>query len=187
MVTTGAILLLVVAIVWSFARARGRRRGTDRDGMDRVEGFRPRIGFTRLDGMVSLSLLLENDSGEHVWAEEIEIFLSDLKAEQQASEASCRGIRKIRQMVRSGDLLPISLSEAIYKAAGDPQRKYSCVLSSVLRYRIGEETVEKTMDHYKIRMVGLTASDIHRDRKRVPSIPAREEARSIPQMAGKLK
>ena len=47
--------------------------------------FRPHIGFTELDGMASLSLLLENGSEEDVWAEEIEIFLSDLVAEQQTA------------------------------------------------------------------------------------------------------
>jgi hypothetical protein len=187
MITTGAIFLLVAAIALVYAVARIWRRGNDRDGADGMEGFRPRIGFTRLDGMVSLSLLLENDASRHVWAEEIEIFLGDLKAEQQASEAACRGIRKIRQMVLSGDLLPISLCETIYKAAGDPQRKYSCVLSSVLRYRIGEKCFEKNMDHYKIRMVGLMASDIHRDRKYVPPVPAQMELRNVPTMAAKLK
>lgn len=185
---TGAIFILVVVAIGSvYALARLWPRGDDRDGADRAQGFHPRIGFTRLDGMVSLSLLLENDSSKQVWAEEIEIFLGDLNAEQQASEASCRRIQKIRQMVRSGDLLPISLCEAIYKAAGDPQRKYSCVLSSVLRYRIGEECFEKSMEHYKIRMVGLTASDIHRDRKYIPSIPAQEKSRNVPEMAVKLK
>ena len=188
MVTTGAILLVVVALASTYALAVLRRGKTGGGAPDELMGFRPRIGFTRLDGMVSLSLLLDNESSEHVWAEEIEIYLSDLRAEQQASEAPCRGTRKIRQVVRSGDMLPISLCEAIYLAAGNPQRKYSCALSSVLRYRIGEKSFEKQLDNYRIRMAGLTASGIHRERKPVPSIPARDESRdAVPAMAGKLK
>jgi hypothetical protein len=188
MVTTGAILLVVVAFASTYALAELRRRKGGGGAPDELMGFRPRIGFTRLDGMVSLSLLLDNESSEHVWAEEIEIYLSDLRAEQQASEAPCHGTRKIRQMVRSDDMLPISLCETIYLAAGSPQRKYSCALSSVLRYRIGEKSFEKQLDNYRIRMAGLTASGIHRERRPVPSIPARDESRdTVPAMAGKLK
>jgi hypothetical protein len=85
-------------------------------------------------------------------------------------------------------MLPISLCEAIYLAAGNPQRKYSCALSSILRYRIGDEWFEKKLENYRIRMAGLTASGIHRERKPVPSIPARDESRdTVPAMAGKLK
>jgi hypothetical protein len=188
MVISGSVLLVAVAVASAYALAGLRRRKGGGGAPDEPTGFRPRIGFTRLDGMVSLSLLLDNESHEHVWAEEIEIYLSDLRAEQQASEAPCRGTRKIRQWVRSGDMLPISLCEAIYLAAGSPQRKYSCALSSVLRYRIGEERLEKKLENYRIRMAGFTASGIHRDRKPVPSIPAKEESHNtVPEMAGKLK
>jgi hypothetical protein len=183
----GAALFLVIAIALAYTLSRAWRHGNDRDAPDQIKGFRPRIGFTRLDGMVSLSLLLENESSEHVWAEEIEIFLSDLKAEEQASEPSSRGVRKIRQMVRSGDMLPISLCETIYKAAGDPQRRYSCALSSVLRYRIGEEWFEKRLENHRIRMAGLTASSIHRERKPVPFPENSEETSNAPAMAIKMK
>jgi len=188
MVTTAAILLLVAAIASRYALAFFRRQRNGRDAAEnKIKGFRPHIGFTRLDGMVSLSLLLDNESSEHVWAEEIEIFLSDLKADQQASESSCREIRKIRQVVRSGDMLPLSLCEAIYKAAGDPQRRYSCVLSSALRYRIGEELFVRPMENYRIRMKGLTVTRVHRERKPVPRIQVRENPRDIPAIAAKLK
>ena len=99
-----AIAAALVYIVWRF-----RRKENGLDASERNRGFCPQIGFTRLDGMVSLSLLLGNESGKYVWAEEIEIFLGGLKAEQQATEPPCHGIHKIRQTVRSGDTLPISL------------------------------------------------------------------------------
>jgi hypothetical protein len=180
MIIMRELFLIVFAIVLGYTVLRFWRRRNVPDPMDRSDGFRPRIGFTRLDGMESLSLLLANRSKEYVWAEEIEIFLSSLSADQQTTEPTCREIQKIRQMVRSGDMLPISLSEVIYKAAGDPQRKYSCVLSSVLRYRIGEGRFEKKMENYRLRMMGLTASDIHRERKPVQPFQVQEKSKNVP-------
>jgi hypothetical protein len=180
-------VLLMVAIAFGYYVLRSWRRKNAHDSTDGRSGFRPRIGFTRLDGMASLSLLLANKSKAYVWAEEIEIFLSDLSADEQTAEPSCHGIQKIRQMVVRGDLLPISLSEVIYKAAGDPQRKYSCVLSSVLRYRIGEERFEKNLENYRVRMIGLTASGIHRERKPVPPLQTRDKSRDAPAVATKPK
>ena len=90
-------------------------------------------------------------------------------------------------MVPSGDTLPLSLSEVIYKAAGDPQRKYSCVFSSVLRYRIGEERFEKKMENYRLRMLGLTASGIDREREPVDPFQAQDNSQDVPALATKLK
>jgi hypothetical protein len=179
------LVVFVIALGYSIVRIWRRRNG--RDAMDGTSGFRPQIGFTRLDGMVSLSLLLENESETYVWAEEIEIFLSGLRAEEQASEPEYRGIQKIRQMVLSGDVLPISLCETIYKAAGNPQRNYTCVMSSVVRYRMGEEQFEKKLENYRLRMIGLTVSSIHRERKPVPSIQIPEETQHVHAMAIKLR
>jgi hypothetical protein len=90
-------------------------------------------------------------------------------------------------MVASGDMLPISLSQVIYKAAGDPQRKYSCVLSSVLRYRIGEERFEKKMENYRLQMLGLTASSVQRERKPVPPFQPLDGSPDVPAIAAGLK
>jgi hypothetical protein len=182
-----ATLSLVSTMALGYTALRVWRQRAGRDATDKNSGFRPRIGFTRLDGMASLSILLTNESDRHVWAEEIEIFLSGLSAEQQTTEPSFRGIQKIRQTVRSGDMLPISLCEAIYKAAGDPQRKYTCVMSSILRYRIGEEWFEKAMENYRLRMVGLTVSSIQRERNHVPRHQTRQESPGVPAMAIRLK
>lgn len=168
---TPAILLLLVGVASSSAAAYFWRRKRDEDTPANRKRFRPVLGFTRLDGGESLSLLLTNDSSERVWVEEIELFLSALKADQQTSEASCHGIQKILQAVRSGDMLPVSLAQAIYNAAGSPQRRYSCLLSSVVRYRIGEESFEKTMDNYRIQMNGMKASRVYRESKSSPAVP----------------
>jgi hypothetical protein len=166
------VFLLVIAVIAAYVAVRVWQLRNGVDPGNRGNGFRPRIGFTRLDGMESLSLLLDNRSQGFVWAEEIEVFLTGLSADQQTAEPTCHGVQKIRQMVRGGDLLPISLAQVIYNAAGDPQRKYTCVLSSVLHYRTGEEWFEKNMENYRIRMTGLKASGIDRERKPV-QLPAR--------------
>jgi hypothetical protein len=73
---------LSVAIVFAsgYAALRIWRQKKDAAETDIHHGFRPRIGFSRLDGMESLSLLLENRFHKYVWAEEIEISLADLVA-----------------------------------------------------------------------------------------------------------
>src|SRR5580704_1266138 len=126
------LLLLVGGLIYFALRIwRGRRRAGPED---KDADFRPSIGFTRQDGWQSVALLLENKSDTHVWTEEIEIGLTDLVADHQTSEASCQEIQKIHQTVQARDTLPISLVELIYNAAGRPQRKYSCVLSSIVRF-----------------------------------------------------
>ena len=128
----------------------------------------PKIGFSRLDGWKSVALLLDNKSDAAVWTEEIEIALTGLVANQQASDATCHEIQKVHQTVRGRDLLPVSLVETIYRAAGKPQRKYSCVMSSIVRYRVGEKWYEEPMKAYQLRMIGLT----------VAGIPARTQDRA---------
>ena len=187
MIIMRATFLLVFAIALGYVALRAWRRRNGSDPTDRSAGFRPRLGFTRLDGMASLSLLLANESKKYVWAEEIEIFLSRLSAEEQTAQPSFHEIQKIRQMIIPGDTSPISISEVIYKAAGDPQRKYSCVLSSILRYRIGEEQFEKKMENYRLQMLGLTASGIQRERKPVPPFQPLNKSQDVPTIVSGLK
>lgn len=182
-----AVSVLIVAIALGYAGLRIWRQKNGGNSTDPRSRFRPNIGFTRLDGMESLSLLLANDSREPVWTEQIEIFLSGLKADQQTAEATCHEIQKIRQTVRGGDMLPISLAQVIYNAAGNPQRKYSCLLASVVKYRIGDENFEKAMDTYRIEMIGLKASRISRHRKTAPPLAVRPKSEDNTASAVKLK
>lgn len=157
------LLALVAALVYFIFRAwiADATPEKNREGA----GFRPSIGFARQDGFKSVALLLTNESRVPVWTEEIEIVLTELNAEQQTSEATCREIHKIRQTVAAKDLLPLSLVETIYAAAGKPQRKYSCVMYSLVRYRIGEQWHEEAMTAYRLKMIGLTVAGIRRERK----------------------
>ncbi len=163
--STRALILLLPAGAFVYVALRIRRsmsgRGKQPSGVD----FRPSIGFARQDGFKSIALLLTNKSRTHVWTEEIEIALTDLSADQQTSEATCHEIHKIRQTVTPQDLLPISLVETIYMAAGRPQRKYSCVMSSVVRFRVAEKWFEEPMPAFRLRMIGLTVAGIRRERK----------------------
>ena len=126
--------------------------------------FRPSIGFTHMDGWASLALLMVNKSERNVWAEEIEIVLTDLVADDQTYEATYREIQSIRQAVQPQDMLPISLVETIYRAAGKPQTKYSCVMSAIVRFRAGEKWFERPLQPYRLKMAGLTIVSNHRER-----------------------
>ena len=170
-------ILVVLALGYTALRIWRQKKSSVQN--DKHHGFRPRIGFSRLDGMESLSLLLENGIHQHVWAEEIEIFLTDLVANNQTADPTLRGTKKIRQMVAHGDTLPISLAEVIYKAAGEPQRKYSSVLFSKLRYRVGEEWFEKELEACSIQMLGLTVSDVRRERRLVQKLPVPEKTKEV--------
>jgi hypothetical protein len=169
----GAVTYLVLRI-----RRRLRDSATRDSGVD----FRPSIGFTHLDGGASLALLLENRSDCNVWTEEIEIVLTDLIAKDQTG-ASCHEVQKIRQAVRPLDMLPVSLVETIYKAAGEPQRKYSCLMSAMVRFRAGEEWFEEPMPPYSLKMAGLTVVSNRRERWTKSEFKPQDKSRDS-QMAG---
>ena len=167
---------LVTATALGYSTFLLWRRRSGANSINPSNGFRPKIGFSHLDGMATPALLLTNDSSEPVWVEEIEISLADLRAHEQVTEAPCHGTLKIRQTVPAHDLLPISLATCIYKAAGEPQRHYSCVLSSIVRYRIDEEWFDKELDIYRISMIGLTAAKVRRERNFVPPSTSRDKS-----------
>ena len=174
--------LLIIAVLAYFAfriRLRKKNEAIREAGVD----FRPQIGFTRLDGGASLAVLLDNRSDRKVWAEEIEIVLTNLVADDQTAEASCREIQKIHQTVGGQDMLPVSLVETIYKAAGNPQRKYSCLMSSILRYKVDEKMFERPLAPHTLRMAGLTIVSERRERRAKSEFKPAEKVRD-PQMAG---
>ena len=156
LVLAGALVYMLIRFRREQANSARRRNGVD---------FRAGIGFALQDGFKSVALLLDNKSRAQVWTEEIEIALTELTANQQTAEATCHETHRIRQTVGSHDLLPISLVETIYLAAGKPQRKYSCVMSSLVRYRVSEKWFEERMPDYRLKMIGLTVDGIRRERK----------------------
>lgn len=179
-----ACLLLAGALFYfAFRIWRDKSNRANDTGID----FHPTIGFARQDAFKFIAVLLFNKSDDAVWTEEIEIVLTDLKANQQATTASCHEIHKIRQAVPAHDMLPISLVEAIYNAAGRPQLRYSCVMSSVVRYRAGEESFEEPMKIYRLKMAGLTVSEVRQDRKAGYKFKLKEKPQDLQAMDTKSR
>ena len=173
------VALIVIAVGLGFSALLLSRRRFEKHSKSTSDGFRPKIGFTHLDGMASPALLLSNNGKRPVWVEEIEISLADLIADEEEADPPCMGTLKIRQTVRPHDMLPISLAASVYKAAGEPQHNYSCVLSSIVRYRIGEDWLEKELEVYRIGMLGLIAVKVRRERGFVPQPRIRDKSRDV--------
>jgi hypothetical protein len=180
-----ALLLVAGAVFFSFLHLRRGKSGTGKrgNGVD----FHPNIGSAWQDGLKSVALLLTNKSDAHVWTEEIEISLRELAAEEQTSEASCREVHKIRHSVGPHDLLPVSLVETIYNAAGRPQRKYSCVMSSVVRFKVGENWFEEQLPAYRLRMLGLTVAGIRPERKSAGDLKNQDNLRALSPTSSRSK
>lgn len=177
------LALLIFAGVLAYFALRTWRHRRNGEAKDSGAGFNPTIGFTRLDGWASLAVLLVNKSNSKIWAEEIEIALSELIANDQTSEPSLHEIQKINQSVSPQDMLPISLVETIYKAAGKPQRKYSCLMSAVVRFKASEDWFEETMPDHKLKMAGLTVVSDRRVRGKKRQVKPLSKLRDT-QMAG---
>jgi hypothetical protein len=159
LITIAVVCLFLIGLL-AYVGLRIWRRNKLTGATVRYVNFQPHIGFTRQDGWVSLALMLFNRSGIKVWAEEVKVGLTDLRANDQTDVASRHAIHPIRQTVGPGDMLPISLVEAIYEAAGKPQRRYSCFLSVIVRYRAGDQWFEKTLKLQKIKMAGFKVHSV---------------------------
>jgi hypothetical protein len=126
--------------------------------------FDPQLKINRYEGGGSLDLLLVNDAEITVWVEEARIVLTDLDANWQTSIPTGQAKHEIRQNVRASESLELSLAGAIYDAAGRPQGTYSCLIFSDVRFRVGDDWFNKTLDTYKVEMTGLKARSLHRSR-----------------------
>ena len=175
-------LLFAGALGYFALRIWFRRK--DNEAEDTRIDFRPSIGFTRLDGGAALALLLENRSDIKVWTEEIEILLTNLIANDQTCEATCHETHKVRQTIGPQDMVPVSVVETIYKAAGKPQRRYSCLMSSIVRYRAGDEWIEKAMPPYSLNMAGLTVANSRKERWNKSEFKAGTKLLQGPQLVG---
>lgn len=153
-------------LIWllAYLALRSRKRTRDNTTSDAGADVRPSVGLTYLDGAASIALTVLNQSDSRVWIEEIEFSLTELVATEQATNASCNETLKIRQVVPAFDLVEVSLVEIIYKAAGEPQLRYSCILSSIVRFRIGEDWYERPMQPCRLKMAGLRVFSNRRER-----------------------
>ncbi|MGH9680608.1 MAG: hypothetical protein ACRD4Y_11720, partial [Candidatus Acidiferrales bacterium] len=84
-------------------------------------------------------------------------------------------------------MLPISLVETVYLAAGKPQREYFCSMSSVVRFRVGEKWFEEVMPVYELDMVGLTVSGIRLDPRPSYDFKAQQKPRDFNPAISQMK
>lgn len=117
----------------------------------------PELSITRKNGWALLDLVLQNHSDSPIWAEQATFALADLDADFQGAAASSEGTLMIRETVRPRGMLQISLLETVYSAAGKPQGEYSFLISGVIRYRVGDNWFEITLQTYRVRMIALSA------------------------------
>jgi hypothetical protein len=90
------------------------------------------------------------------------VFLTDLDLNGQTSDSPRQARHIIRQNVRSQDTVSVSLAGAIYDGAGRPQGMYSCLVLTDVRYRVGDEWLNKTIDACSVEMAALTPIGVRR-------------------------
>jgi hypothetical protein len=125
-------------------------------------GVRSSLELTPQDGWRLLNLAVANRHDTKVWVERAAFIITDLDANMQGGLADGCGLVEIRQFIRSGENLCISLIEAVYNAAGKPQGVYSFALSCTVRYRLGERWLESESPVFQVEMVRLSGMRIRR-------------------------
>jgi hypothetical protein len=149
-ITLEAIGLCLVAVLGCLAVRRWLPQGAAYD-------LEPELSITRKNGWALLDLILQNHSDTPIWAEEATFAMADLDADFQGAAASSEGTLRIRETVRPGGALRISLIETVYNAAGKPQGEYSFLISGVIRYQANDTWFEITLQTYRVRMIALSA------------------------------
>lgn len=148
---------------WTFGLFRPWRKTNPQPEGFQID-FSARLRLFREDDWAYLELLLVNHSNVTVWVEEATIVLSELEANWQTSIATGQTKHKILQNIGPNDTLGVSFVGSIYEAAGKPQGKYSCVVFTDVRYRVGDEWLNKTLDVYRVEMAALTVFRLRRSR-----------------------
>ncbi len=105
----------------------------------------PELSITRKNGWALLDLVLVNHSNSPIWAEKANFAVADLDADFQGAVPTNEASLVIRETVRPGGMLRISLIETVYNAAGKPQGEYSFLISGVVRYRAQENSGLKSV------------------------------------------
>jgi len=163
-------------VFWKFGLFRRWRKTEPEPGGSRID-FSARLRDFRDDGWVCLELLLVNRSNVTVWVEEAMVVLSELETNWQTSISTGQARHEVLQNIRPDDTLRVSLVGDIYDAAGKPQGMYSCLVFTNVRYRVGDEWFNKTLDVYRVEMAALTVFRLRRRRwfgKKVrASVPTR--------------
>ena len=124
--------------------------------------FRPDLTINRNHGWTSLELLLVNNTSMTIWVEEALVTMIDLDTSWQTSIPTGRATLAVRQNIRAGESLELSLAQTIYEAGGRPQGGYSCLISANVWYRVGDECFHKILDTFQVKMTGLKPRSLRR-------------------------
>jgi hypothetical protein len=148
------LIVLGITLAGTLAYFTSRRLNPRSTAYD----LEPELSITRKNGWALLDLVLLNHSDSPIWAEQATFALADLDADFQGAVATGEGTLIIRETVRPGGMLRISLIETVYNAAGKPQGEYSFLVSGIVRYRASESSwFEITLQTYRVRMIALSA------------------------------
>jgi hypothetical protein len=140
-----------------WGRPKPEHRGFQIDFLARVRLFRE-------DDWAYLELFLMNRSNVAVWVEEAVVVLSNLEANWQTSISTGQARLKILQNIRPNETLGVSLVGSIYEAAGRPQGKYTCMISTEVHFRVGDEWFIKTVHACRVEMAALAVFRLRRSR-----------------------
>ena len=157
---------IVCDLGWVSGLFRWRKTKSKPSPADSQTDFSALLRIFRQDGWVYLELLLINLSEVPVWVEHATIVLSELEANWQTSISTGQAKHPIRQNVGPDDTLRVSLAGAIYDAAGRPQGKYSSLVITTVRYRVGDKWFNQTLDVYRVEMGALTVFSLRREERR---------------------
>jgi hypothetical protein len=123
--------------------------------------FAPKLRITRENGWVYLELQLVNHSSSTVWIQEAAVVLIDLNADSQTAVSNGQAKYEILQNVGPNDTLCVSLARTIYDAAGRPQGPYSCLVSTIVRYRVFDEWCNAKLETHRVEMAALKVRGLH--------------------------
>jgi|SRR5712671_4803741 len=137
-------------------------RKTNSGSGQAAKKFTPNLTLNRNHGWTSLELLLVNNTSMTVWVEEALVTLIDLDTSWQTAIPTGRAKLTVRQNIRAGESLELSLAQTIYEAGGRPQGGYSCLISSNVWYRVGDESFHKILGTFQVKMTGLKPRSLQR-------------------------
>jgi hypothetical protein len=152
------------------------------DGCFSNKTGRPRLILTLEKEVGELNLVISNRSCRGIWAQEARVHLIDVKTNGETYTPSGATLR-ICEFIGPSETLRISLIGTIYDIAERPQGVYSCLISTVMRFRPDEsdEEFEQTVAPYDAAMVALVPISLRRAwaPKDLTGSQFRERARAV--------
>lgn len=153
------IVVAILSIVWLALKV-----WRDNRGLDSEVNLKADLHVSKDQGWTFFNLLLVNGCRMNVAVVDATFTISGLVAQFQASPAATETTFKIRRIVKPGAALGVDLVEHFYNAAGRPQRSYTFVVATTVRYRARGKVVEQALPLYRVKMFALSANRLWRVR-----------------------